>query len=61
MLLGDFYSPTDHGNWKTLLVLRLHSPSFSFGPLFLSSGIYIHADVSLLLQNCLYVGNDRVL
>lgn len=33
--LGDFYSLTDHGNRKILLMLQLHTPSFSFGPLFL--------------------------
>lgn len=33
--LGDFYSLTDHGNRKILLMLKLHTPSFSFGPLFL--------------------------
>ena len=33
--LGDFYSLTDHGNRKILLMLKLHTASFSFGPLFL--------------------------
>lgn len=32
--LGDFYSLTDHGNRKMLLMLKLHTSLFSFGPLF---------------------------
>lgn len=32
---GDFYSLTDHGNRKMLLMFKLHTPLFSFGCLFL--------------------------
>lgn len=46
--LGDFYSLTDHGNRKILLMFKLHTPSFCFDPLFHSSGQ--RADTSIIAK-----------